>query len=175
MPPTNYETSKHIADDLVFFISGHDIYDPASFYKQTMRDLAENLPKSYGLFYQDMVRDLKMTRENAADVFIRVVHKMLEDGAMNWGRVVAIYSLAAFIGRHFFKGDGRDHYPVEAYAKAVATALATQLTPWIEENGGWEAFEEFFTHEDCKYSLWSQICMASAGVAILTVIKLILR
>lgn len=74
------------------------------------------------------------------DVFKSVIDEIFCDGQINWGRIVCVYTLIA-------------HNSVKNKSE-LGCIIADKVAPWIDENGGWDAFIENNANDDVD-SFWA--------------------
>uniref|UniRef100_A0A8C4PYJ4 BCL2 like 1 n=1 Tax=Eptatretus burgeri TaxID=7764 RepID=A0A8C4PYJ4_EPTBU len=99
----------------------------------------------------------------------RLVHVLAELFAegVNWGRVVAFFVFGAALCAESAEKAAPAH--VDSLASCMSDYLDNELQPWIDANGGWEAFVELYgsgmAHEQpAQDNMWPSL-QAVLGLA----------
>jgi hypothetical protein len=67
-----------------------------------MRRTVRELSNRHDIAFKGMVNKLKITETNAFPTFVSVVDEIFEDGQINWGRIVTVYTFAARLAQHLW-------------------------------------------------------------------------
>jgi hypothetical protein len=114
-------------------------------YGKTLRRVVTGLAKRHD--FAGMVRRLNPDESNVFEIFSTVVREMVDD--LNWGRVVAVYAFALYLAKDISTNscnvDVNISHLEEKFASFVGERVNAKFGPWIREQGGWHAFEVFFS------------------------------
>lgn len=112
---------------------------------KTMRKTVKEVSDRHDIALKAMVNKLKVDDTNAFKTFVSVADEIFEDGQINWGRVIIVYAFGARLGAHLKQI--RPGYE-DKIALYVGKYVANKLGRWILDNGGWNAFSDFFSDEN---------------------------
>nr|XP_016854479.1 PREDICTED: apoptosis regulator Bcl-2 isoform X2 [Anolis carolinensis] len=108
----------------------------------TLRQAGDEFSRRYRRDFAQMSGQLHLTPSTARSRFVAVVEELFQDG-VNWGRIVAFFE---FGGMLCVESVSREMSPlVDNIATWMTEYLNQYLRNWIQENGGWDAFVEFYT------------------------------
>lgn len=133
-PLENVRTmSETIATDVIMNYEKEE-KKPSNKYCKTMRRTVRELSNRHDIAFKGMVNKLKITETNAFPTFVSVVDEIFEDGQINWGRIVAVYTFAVRLAQHC-----KDSCPDcdERISLYAGKYVANKLGRWILDNGGW--------------------------------------
>ncbi|XP_033117544.1 bcl-2-like protein 2 [Anneissia japonica] len=122
--------SREIARE---FISSPDTESSLSRYAETMREVAEKMDVRLGLQLNAVAAVIDFEEDGFPGLF-SCLNDTLEIGDVNWGRIVIVYM--------FGRLDLEDYE--DTVAEYVGEYVATKLSGWISERGGWDDFVEIF-------------------------------
>uniref|UniRef100_A0A8D2QLB5 MCL1 apoptosis regulator, BCL2 family member n=1 Tax=Zosterops lateralis melanops TaxID=1220523 RepID=A0A8D2QLB5_ZOSLA len=109
-----------------------------------------------------MLRKLEIQQEEDLQSVMEVAAHVFSDGVTNWGRVVTLISFGAFVAKHL--KSIKQEQSISSLAGIITDALVSSKREWLESQGGWEGFVDFFRVEDLEGSI-RNVLMAFAGVA----------
>ncbi|XP_077109193.1 bcl-2-like protein 1 [Ranitomeya variabilis] len=120
---------------------------------QTLLDASVEFELRYRRAFSDLTCQLHITQDTAYQSFEQVVHELFRDG-INWGRIVAFFSFGGALCFESANKEMEDLIP--RIIEWMATFLDTALGPWIQTNGGWEAFVSLYGSDAAAKSRKSQ-------------------
>ncbi|NWI07698.1 MCL1 protein, partial [Tichodroma muraria] len=109
-----------------------------------------------------MLRKLEIQQEEDLQSVVEVAAHVFSDGVTNWGRVVTLIAFGAFVAKHL--KSIKQEQSISSLAGIITDALVSSKREWLESQGGWEGFVDFFRVEDLEGSI-RNVLMAFAGVA----------
>uniref|UniRef100_A0A8C9NTQ6 MCL1 apoptosis regulator, BCL2 family member n=1 Tax=Serinus canaria TaxID=9135 RepID=A0A8C9NTQ6_SERCA len=112
--------------------------------------------------FAGMLRRLQIQQEEDLQSVVEVAAQMFSDGVTNWGRVVTLITFGAFVAKHL--KSIQQEQSISSLAGIITDALVSSKREWLESQGGWEGFVDFFRVEDLEGSI-RNVLMAFAGVA----------
>lgn len=139
---------------------------------QALLEASEEFELRYRRAFSDLTCQLHITLDTAYQSFEQVVHELFRDG-INWGRIVAFFS---FGGALCFESANKEmEVLIPRIIEWMATYLDTALAPWIQTNGGWEAFVSLYGSDAAaksrksqeRFGKWLLTGVTLAGVALL--------
>ncbi|CAN2390667.1 Bcl-2-like protein 1 [Pristimantis euphronides] len=139
---------------------------------QALLEASDEFELRYRRAFSDLTHQLHITLDTAYQSFEHVVHELFRDG-INWGRIVAFFS---FGGALCFESTNKEmEVLIPRIIEWMATYLDTALGPWIETNGGWEAFVRLYGSDAAaksrksqeRFGRWLLTGATLAGVALL--------
>ncbi|KAG8567272.1 hypothetical protein GDO81_013556 [Engystomops pustulosus] len=139
---------------------------------QALLEASEEFELRYRRAFSDLTCQLHITLDTAYQSFEQVVQELFRDG-INWGRIVAFFS---FGGALCFESANKEmEVLIPRIIEWMATYLDTALGPWIQSNGGWEAFVSLYGSDAAaksrksqeRFGRWLLTGMTLAGVALL--------
>ncbi|XP_045156655.1 bcl-2-like protein 1 [Mercenaria mercenaria] len=132
------------ADVVVNFDVENEKKCPDRFCK-TMRKTVKEVSDRHDIALKSMVNKLNLDDSNMFHTFVNVADEIFEDGQINWGRVIVVYAFAARLNAYFRKGNPAYEEKISLY---VGKYVGNKLGRWILDNGGWDAFADFFSDEN---------------------------
>lgn len=139
---------------------------------QALLEASEEFELRYRRAFSDLTCQLHITLDTAYQSFEQVVRELFRDG-INWGRIVAFFS---FGGALCFESANKEmEVLIPRIIEWMATYLDTALGPWIQTNGGWEAFVSLYGSDAAaksrrsqeRFGKWLLTGVTLAGVALL--------
>ncbi len=114
------------------------------------------------ILFNGMLDRLDATDDNAGDIFTQISVTMLEDGVINWGRIITVYAFAGCLAR---RCDERDMYEsVADIGDALREFVSSNFVEWIRHrNGGWQEFEAFCDEPDDDTAMFRYLTLATIG------------
>ncbi|KAL4228050.1 hypothetical protein ACF0H5_013486 [Mactra antiquata] len=114
-------------------------------YCKTMRKTVQEVSDRHDIVLKSMVNRLNIDDTNMFQTFVTVADEIFEDGQINWGRVIVVYAFAARLTAFLRKSDSAYEEKIALY---VGKYVGNKLGRWILDNGGWDAFADFFSDEN---------------------------
>ncbi|KAK3588707.1 hypothetical protein CHS0354_026025 [Potamilus streckersoni] len=131
----------------------------------TMRTIGDEFESRYREQFDDLVHQLNITPDIAYSTFVSVANELFVDG-INWGRVVALFAFGGAIAVQCVEKNLV--HLVDSIYEWLATYIDNTIQHWINSQGGWERFVEFYKSQDKKNeSPWpslGSICLGAVGV-----------
>lgn len=147
------EIAKHLAYDIVYYCSNLKKLSPSSKHAETLRRTVDQLSDRHSILFASMVNKLELTEANGKETFENVVKEMFRDHRFNWGRLATVYALSGRLAKHFAEKNKVEY--VDKIAEFTGAYVVTNLVNWIHEQGGWDAFDDFFMEEpDMEKKMW---------------------
>ncbi|NWW75213.1 MCL1 protein, partial [Climacteris rufus] len=129
---------------------------------ETLRRVGDGVMRKHELAFQGMLRKLEIRQEEDLQSVVEVAAHLFSDGVTNWGRVVTLISFGAFVAKHL--KSIKQEQSISSLARIITDALVSSKREWLESQGGWEGFVDFFRVEDLEGSI-RNVLVAFAGVA----------
>lgn len=158
-----------VADDVVLYFNRESEKKPKNRYCKTMRRTVRELSDRHDILFQSMINRLQVDDTTLFVTFACVADEIFEDGQINWGRVVAVYTFAARLADSFIE----DQKPEAAKKIATYTGryVGKKLGKWIIDNGGWDGFADFFPEQgQVEEKLWKGLVFAAVGLGALAIV-----
>ncbi|XP_075032652.1 bcl-2-like protein 1 [Mixophyes fleayi] len=121
--------------------------------QQALLEASEEFELRYRRAFSDLTCQLHITLDTAYQSFEQVVHELFRDGT-NWGRIVAFFSFGGALCVESANKEMEQLLP--RIIQWMTTYLDTSLQPWIQANGGWEAFVNLYGNNAAANSRKSQ-------------------
>lgn len=104
---------------------------------QALREAGDEFELRYRRAFSDLTSQLHITPGTAYQSFEQVVNELFRDG-VNWGRIVAFFSFGGALSVAALEGHQEEALP--SIVQCMCTCMQERITPWVQENGGWNAF-----------------------------------
>ena len=101
----------------------------------TVAKLCSKMELENAVFFKGLPERVKLHPSNAQTVFMNVAQEIFADGKINWGRVLAIYTLAGCMSLHFLLI--HELVTVRCIPYYVKDFVRLNLADWIYEQDGW--------------------------------------
>ncbi|XP_022334499.2 anti-apoptotic protein NR13-like [Crassostrea virginica] len=138
---------------------------PQNRYCKTMRRTVKEMSDRHNIAFKSMVQKLNVNDTNAFSTFVSVADEIFEDGTINWGRIVAVYTFASRLAAHCKKHSPDSEERIALYAGKY---VASKLGKWIHDNGGWDAFSDYFPEQGAtEDKLWKGLMFTAVGLVTL--------
>lgn len=111
---------------------------------KTMRKTVKEVSDRHAIALKSMVNKLNLDDSNMFQTFVNVADEIFEDGQINWGRVIVVYAFASRLTVYLRKSHPEFEEKIALY---VGKYVGNKLGRWILDNGGWDAFADFFSDE----------------------------
>lgn len=169
--------SKDLADDIVHFQGCEDTNRPLPCrYASTLRRTVQEISTRHEILFSAMVNKLDIYSMDVGHTFKDIADEIFKDKCYNWGRIVSLYAFAARLAKHFVHHNQRNR--VSDIANHVGLYIGQNLSPWIEEQGGWDAFELHFnqvTAESVESFVWKGLMVTAVGLGALAATMISVR
>ncbi|XP_033111772.1 uncharacterized protein LOC117112734 [Anneissia japonica] len=83
---------------------------------------------------------------NGYEQFQNLVDSMLEEGGVNWGRIVMVFVVGAKLAMKY-NSTNLIYY--------TGNIVHCKFTPWIQQNGGWDSLQGLNISSGRQYNIWS--------------------
>ena len=140
-------TAEVMAHDVVLNFDTECPKKPPNRHCKTMRRIVKELSDRHNMVFKGMVNRLKPTESNSFQTFVIVADEIFDDGQVNWGRIVAVYTFAARLAKfHRDSSTSNESSPTcnkgqitfeEKIALFVGKYVASKLGQWVADHGGW--------------------------------------
>lgn len=165
IPKTIELTAKDLAHDIVFYFAGHKRGKAPSKHASTLRRTVLEMSQKHEIVYKSMLKKLELSKDNAIIVFENVANEIFRDNQYNWGRLVSVYTFGATIGKHLYQQDKKF---VSKFAEFLGAYINAVLGTWINNQGGWDAFDEYFpAQRNIEDTLWKGLVVTAVGLGAL--------
>ncbi|XP_069319917.1 bcl-2-like protein 1 isoform X1 [Eulemur rufifrons] len=114
---------------------------PIAAVKQTLKEAGDEFERWYRRAFGDLMSELHVTPETAFPIFEQVVEELFSDD-INWGRIVALFSFGGALCVE--SKDKEMQLLTSEIAIWMVAYLNDNIEPWIQENGGWDAFVKIY-------------------------------
>lgn len=127
-----------LAEDYIDFCTGVQ-RTPPSETAEAMRRLAKELELQHRAKFQSLAHSFLSTcgsNPEPSTCLHSVMTMLVEDGKLNWGRIVSLFAFTGVVASEMFSREGG----AESYrrlAEAIADYLGGEKSGWLLENGGW--------------------------------------
>lgn len=135
------QTAEVIASDVIATFEDDSTKTPQNRYCKTMRRTVKEMSDRHNFAFKSMVQKLNVNdtnMTNAFSTFVSVADEIFEDGTINWGRIVAVYTFASRLAAHCKKHNPESEERIALYAGKY---VASKLGKWILDNGGWVSID----------------------------------
>lgn len=154
-----------IAEDVILNFGSEDKKKANNKFCKTMRRTVRELSNRHDIAFKGMVNKLNLDNSNPFQTFVNVADEIFDDGQINWGRIVAVYAFAARLAAR--ESEKKSDFP-KKIALFVGKYVANKLGKWILDNGGWEAFAEYFPDQgQIEDTMWKGLLFTAVGLGAL--------
>ncbi|KAL6479559.1 hypothetical protein MHYP_G00129920 [Metynnis hypsauchen] len=131
-----------LAEDYIDFCTGIQ-RTPPSESAEAMRHLAKEMERQNHPKFLSMTQGFLSSCGSDPSAYLhRVMTVLVEDGQLNWGRVVSLFTFTGVLATELFsRGEGPE--VCRTLAETIADYLGGEKKDWLEENEGWEGFCKF--------------------------------
>lgn len=118
---------------------------------KVLRKVSIELERSNSIFFDNVCENLNLQGGSPQLKFRHVSEEVLRDDALNWGRVVSLFTFGGKLAEWFWNQNEEDK--IEEVEEWLAESLSSKSS-WIEEHGGWENFADKFDKEQNNQFNW---------------------
>ncbi|KAI8777381.1 bcl-2-related protein A1-like [Biomphalaria glabrata] len=175
--------AEFMAEDVVLNFVEESPKKAPNRYCKTLRRTVKELSDRHDLVFKGMVNRLKLDENNAFQTFVIVADEIFEDGHVNWGRIVAVYTFAARVAKYYSDTVSKCEIdkvsdPMvktksqqKKIALFVGKYVANKLGKWILDHGGWDAFVEYFPDQgEFEEKMWKGVLFTAIGLGALATV-----
>ncbi|XP_051726530.1 bcl-2-like protein 10 [Ctenopharyngodon idella] len=170
------EQTLLLAEDYIGFCSGIQ-QTPPSESAEAMRYLAKEMEQQHRTKFRSLSQEfLDTCRSDPSKCLQSVMRELVEDGKLNWGRVVSIFTFTGVLASELLSR-GENSECSKRLAETIADYLGGEKQDWLVENGGWEGFCRF-SHNAKQLNQESSMktaLFAAAGVGLAGLTFLLVR
>ncbi|GFR90146.1 BCL-2 protein [Elysia marginata] len=174
-------TAEVMAHDVVLNFDLESPKKPPNRHCKTMRRIVKELSDRHNMVFKGMVNRLKPTESNSFQTFVIVADEIFDDGQINWGRIVAVYTFAARLAKFHKDNSVSNHLKSseiggqvsyqEKIALFVGKYVACKLGQWVLDHGGWDAFVEYFPDQgEFEEKMWKGVLFTAIGLGALATV-----
>ncbi|RUS74588.1 hypothetical protein EGW08_017648, partial [Elysia chlorotica] len=174
-------TAEVMAHDAVLNFDLECPKKPPNRHCKTMRRIVKELSDRHNMVFKGMVNRLKPTQNNSFQTFVIVADEIFDDGQVNWGRIVAVYTFAARLAKfHRDSSSSNESSPIDMKGKVtyeekialfVGKYVASKLGQWVLDHGGWDAFVEYFPDQgEFEEKMWKGVLFTAIGLGALATV-----
>lgn len=104
--------------------------------------------------FTSFITSLNLNKDNCCVSLRNIFAEMLSDQRLNWGRVLTIYCFSGCTARHLIE-KGCTSEVADQIARTCGDFVSDEMSTWIEEQGGWDEFRNYFGQQKSDHSMWS--------------------
>ena len=127
---------------------------PTTSTSATLQRLADQIEEQYPSLLNHLCHKLNISRNTAYATFVEIASEVFVDG-VNWGRIVALYAFCGRLALYCERNNMKDL--VESVTNWTGKYVGG-LSDWIESNGGWVSWQEFFYIYIFTFSFFFLVC-----------------
>lgn len=139
--------------------------------ERTLLRCVKTMMSKHELLFKGMMKRLNITQENGYMTFVSIANELFEGDkmAVNWGRIVALYSFGGQLALHCVESK------MEDYALNIATFMGRYssevVAPFVRQSGGWNKLcEEYPEEEDLENKAWNFLTWTAVGLGIVSAV-----
>ena len=102
---------------------------------ETMRRIVTELAARHHILFKSIAHKFLNKHVNINETLNTIFNELFADNAYNWRRIVAIIAFACYIAQHYSKDE---------VAIFITDYINKHMDDWISNNGGWDAFVNYF-------------------------------
>uniref|UniRef100_A0A0B7BHZ5 Bcl-2 Bcl-2 homology region 1-3 domain-containing protein n=1 Tax=Arion vulgaris TaxID=1028688 RepID=A0A0B7BHZ5_9EUPU len=177
-----------MAKDVVHTFGEENARKPPNKYCKTLRRTVLDLSAKHSLVFKGIVNRLNLEDDNALQTFVIVADELFDEGQVNWGRIVAVYAFAAHLAKYLSDHIDENAHKVinqvetsadqnksvllkDKIASFVGKYVANKLGQWIVDNGGWDAFVDYFPDsQEFESKIWRIGVLTAIGLGTLATV-----
>uniref|UniRef100_A0A3Q3J5K3 Uncharacterized protein n=1 Tax=Monopterus albus TaxID=43700 RepID=A0A3Q3J5K3_MONAL len=136
--------------------------------KAALRDSADEFELRFTQAFSDLSSQLVITPDTAYNSFKSVMDEVFKDG-VNWGRIVGLFAFGGALCVECVEKNMSEL--VSRIADWMTMYLDEHISPWIQNQGGWDCFAEIFGRDNAAEVRRSQETLRRwllVGVVLLT-------
>jgi len=108
--------------------------------------------------FTNYITSLNLNKDNCCVSLRNIFAEMLSDQRLNWGRILTIYCFSGCTAKHLIE-KGCSSEVARQIARQIARTcgdfVSCEMSTWIEEQGGWDEFRNYFGQQKSESSIWS--------------------
>ncbi|XP_068710754.1 apoptosis regulator R1-like [Montipora capricornis] len=128
------------------FLAGYNVNDIPSAAACHLRRVADELIQENEQLFDSMCDQLHLTHASTYATFVGIADEIFQTGK-NWGRIVAFLAFGATLAVYCVQKEDLAEL-LNNIVEWVSIYMEQNLGGWIDENGGWEGFINFFQMDD---------------------------
>ncbi|CAH3104385.1 unnamed protein product [Pocillopora meandrina] len=128
------------------FLPGYHENLPPSKAARHLRRVADELIEENSQLFDSMCDQLHLTHATTYPTFVGIADEIFQNGE-NWGRIVAFLAFGATLAVHCAQKEDLASN-IDNIVDWVSAYMNEKLSPWIDDNGGWDGFIAFFNRDD---------------------------
>ena len=118
-----------------------DLDIPESPHVKKMTALTTNLLKEHGGYLRQLASRVQLKNHSPCETIHNVSNELFDDGTINWGRIVALYTFVRLFVKSLCKSGQQSYNYILRTKMTVASEvyqyMDLHLRSWITANGGW--------------------------------------
>jgi len=157
------ELAQYIIDGMT---TGKSLKHP-NIYAATLHRTVQEISNRHKLVFNNVTKKLEISHDNIEEKFTQVADEMISNSALHWGRIPTIYAFGGHIAKHCASSNMQDS--VSVVIKVLGEFVANRFGKWIEQQGGWDAFNERFPdgNDSMESSIWKGLFFTAVGLGAL--------
>lgn len=104
--------------------------------------------------FTNFLTSLNLNKDNCCPSLRNIFAEMVSDQRFNWGRVLTIYCFSGCTAKHLIE-KGCSSEVANQIARTCGDFVTREMSTWIEEQGGWDEFKNYFGQQKSEPSIWS--------------------
>lgn len=128
------------------FLDGYNVNESPSAAACHLRRVADELIEENRQLFDSMCDQLHLTHASTYATFVGIADEIFQTGK-NWGRIVAFLAFGATLAVYCVQKEDLAEL-LDNIIEWLSLYMEQNLGQWINENGGWEGFIQFFKKED---------------------------
>ncbi|CAB3984086.1 bcl-2 1 [Paramuricea clavata] len=147
------EMTKELAQDFIYFKVGKaNPVTSISLSARTLKRVATEVEAKHGDLFESMTRRISCSDDNISESFKKIVENMFADNVINWGRIAVLFTFAGHIALYCDR-HGSQEDP-DLVVLLLTEFVNRKLLKWIQNNGGWDSFNEHFKERKDDTGVW---------------------
>lgn len=150
------------------FLTGYHV-ESTSPAARHLRRVADELIEENRQLFETMCDQLHLTPASTYATFVGIADEIFQTGT-NWGRIVAFLAFGATLVVYCASREDLAQL-IENIVEWISLYMNQNLGPWINSNGGWDGFIDFFRTDegpsDNNASGWRVAAVAGLGLGAL--------
>lgn len=122
-----------------------------------MRRVIGELKSRHEILFNGMMAQLSISHQNRTELehmFGKIADEIFADNVYNWGRISTLFAFAATIAKYVVdNGISNGVRYEDIITEVLINYINSSPALWIDRQGGWDAFCDFFPAERSTESL----------------------